>query len=48
MGVRMTVIATDQLCMNCGVVMFERVRLDAAGHMAVNTLTQVELPEGRQ
>ncbi len=35
----------DQPCMNCGAVMFPKARIDAAGHMAVNTLTQVELQQ---
>ena len=39
----MTEIATDQHCMKCGEVMFEKVRLDAEGHMAVSTATQAEL-----
>jgi hypothetical protein len=33
----------DQACLNCGAVMFPAARIDDAGHMAVNTLTQVEL-----
>ena len=41
----MTVIATDQHCMKCGAVMFEKVRLDAEGHMAVNTATQAEMDQ---
>ena len=39
----MTEIDSDQRCMKCGEVMFEKVRLDAEGHMAVNTPTQAEL-----
>ena len=35
----------DQLCLNCGAVLFRNARLDAAGHMSVNTLTQIELQE---
>lgn len=35
----------DQPCMNCGAVMFSNARLDAAGHMSVNTLTQIELQD---
>ena len=35
----------DQPCLNCGAVMFSNALLDAAGHMAVNTLTQIELQE---
>ena len=35
----------DQPCLNCGAVMFSNAQLDAAGHMAVNTLTQIELQE---
>jgi predicted nucleic-acid-binding Zn-ribbon protein len=41
----MTVIATDQHCMKCGDVMFEKVRLDAEGHMAVSTATQAEMDQ---
>ena len=33
----------DQPCLNCGAVMFKNARLDPAGHMSVNTLTQIEL-----
>ena len=39
----MTEIESDQRCMKCGEVMFEKVRLDAEGHMAVDTPTQAEL-----
>ena len=35
----------DQECIKCGHVMFTQARLDAAGHLAVNTLTQVELQQ---
>ena len=41
----MTVIAADQNCMKCGTVMFEKVRIDAEGHMAVNTATQAEMDQ---
>ena len=33
----------DQLCMNCGAVMFNNVQLDAEGHVAVNTFDEIEL-----
>ncbi len=35
----------DQLCMNCGVVMLSNARLDEAGHISVNTLTQIEFEQ---
>ena len=35
----------DQPCLKCGAVLFRQARLDAAGHMAVNTLTQIELQQ---
>jgi predicted nucleic-acid-binding Zn-ribbon protein len=35
----------DQPCMKCGAVLFSNARLDAAGHIAVNTLTQIELQQ---
>ena len=39
----MTEIESDQRCLKCGEVMFEKVRLDAEGHMAISTATQAEL-----
>ena len=35
----------DQPCLNCGAVMFRNARLDPAGHMSVNTMTQIEIQE---
>ena len=32
----------DQPCLNCGAVLISKAQLDAAGHMSVNTLTQLE------
>jgi hypothetical protein len=32
----------DQPCLGCGAVMISKVQLDEAGHLAVNTLTQIE------
>ena len=35
----------DQLCMNCGAVIFRKARLDAQGHMAISTASQIELQQ---
>jgi hypothetical protein len=35
----------DQPCLNCGAVLLAKAQLDEAGHISVNTLTQVELQE---
>jgi hypothetical protein len=35
----------DQPCMNCGAAMLSNARFDADGHLAVNTLTQIELQQ---
>ena len=35
----------DQPCLNCGAVLLSNARLDAAGHIALNTLSQIELQE---
>ncbi len=32
----------DQPCLGCGAVMISKVQLDEAGHLSVNTLTQLE------
>ena len=33
----------DQECMQCGAVMFKKVRHDPAGHMSINTVTRAQL-----
>jgi DNA-directed RNA polymerase subunit RPC12/RpoP len=35
----------DQPCLNCGAVILINAQLDEAGHIAFDTLTQIELQE---